>query len=98
MKTRLLAGLVGVGVMFVPLASGASAKKKQSPKMSDDMARAIAFERAKDRADARQARLEARHPSVTYTNPNAERMEESQTPGRQVKDPGEPAWKRDKRQ
>ncbi len=50
------------------------------------MARAIAFQRAKDAADARQARLEARHPSVSYTH-GADRGADRDVP--QVKDPGE---------
>ena len=37
------------------------------------MAQAIAFERAKDAAAARQARIEAKHPTVTYSNSEAER-------------------------
>ena len=55
----------------------------------EGMRQAIAFERAKDAADARQARLEARHPSVTNSNANrsADRTDES-TPERTVKDPG----------
>jgi hypothetical protein len=66
----------------------AETSQKQSG-MSADMREAIAFQRAKDRADARQARMEAKHPSVTYTDANrtADRsMDDS--PGRPVKDPG----------
>ncbi len=60
-----------------------------------DMQRAIAFERAKDRADARQAAKERRHPSVTYDNNNsANRSADEQVEGRRVKDPGPPAWQK----
>jgi len=52
-----------------------------------DMQRAIAWERQKDRAAARQARLEKRHPSVTVNNNSANRTDESQ-PANEVKDPG----------
>jgi hypothetical protein len=58
-------------------------------RMSDDMRRAIEFQRAKDRADARQARLEARHPSVPA--PSAERSADDST----VKDPGPPPVRKD---
>jgi hypothetical protein len=53
-----------------------------------DMQRAIAWERQKDRAAARQARLEKRHPSVPAVADNsANRTDESQ-PANTVKDPG----------
>ena len=52
-----------------------------------DMQRAIAWERHKDRAAARQARLEKKHPSVEYNNSSANRSADE---GQQstVKDPG----------
>jgi len=37
------------------------------------MAQAIAFERQKDAAAARQARIEAKHPTVTYSNSDDQR-------------------------
>jgi hypothetical protein len=99
MHHKFLAGLLGAGLVFTTLASAASPKKKQG-QMSDDMRRAIAFQRAKDRADARQARLEARHPSVTYNNANSANRSAEEAPapqqGRRVKDPGEPATRHDK--
>jgi hypothetical protein len=54
-----------------------------------DMQRAIAWERQKDRAAARQARLEKRHPSVPAVadNNSANRTDENQ-PANTVKDPG----------
>jgi hypothetical protein len=41
-----------------------AAKQSEDRGMSEDMRQAIEFERNKDQADERQARLEARHPSV----------------------------------
>ena len=82
MKTRLLAGWV----LLAPLVFGATPKKQ--PAMSEDMRRAIAFERYKDLAAARQARKEAIHPSVTYSNANRS-VEEGDT----MKDKGAPVKK-----
>jgi hypothetical protein len=70
-----------------------SVKQQTSDKeqMSADMREAIAFERAKDEADARQARLEARHPSVPVSGAEngANREEKDSTPRKdKVKDPG----------
>jgi hypothetical protein len=54
-----------------------------------DMQRAIAWERHKERAAARQARLEKRNPSVTYNNTNADRSaEDKAAEANRVKDPG----------
>jgi len=53
-----------------------------------DMQRAIAWERHKDRAAARQAQLEKRHPSVTYGTNTANRSAEEPQSGNTVKDPG----------
>ena len=53
-----------------------------------DMQRAIAWERHKDQAAARQARKEARHPSVTYSNNSANRAAQDEPEGRKVIDPG----------
>jgi hypothetical protein len=66
----------------------AVSEQTQKPKF-EGMRQAIAFERAKDAADARQARLEVKHPSVTYSNANrsADRTDESTT-DRIVRDPG----------
>ena len=52
-----------------------------------DMQRAIAWERHKERAAARQARIEKKRPSVTYTNNSADRSDPSAS-SNQVKDPG----------
>jgi hypothetical protein len=52
--------------------------------MSQDMRDAIAWERHKDAAAARQARIEAKHPSVTYNNANRT----AEDTGSTAKDPG----------
>lgn len=94
MNTRFLAGLIGTGVLAAAVAYGQTAPKKQ-PAMSEDMRQAIAFERYKDLAAARQARKEAVHPSVTYSNSGANRSVEEPEQGRPAKDKG-PAPKKDK--
>ena len=53
-----------------------------------DMQRAIAWERFKDQAAARQAAKERRHPSVTYNNNSANRANDKDVQGTPVKDPG----------
>jgi len=53
-----------------------------------DMQRAIAWERHKDQAAARQARREARHPSVPDSRNEANRSVDEEPQGRPVKDPG----------
>jgi hypothetical protein len=58
---------------------------------SSDMQRAIAYERYKDLAAARQARKEAVHPSVTYS-----KADQPAEPKNGVKDPGEPQWQKEK--
>jgi hypothetical protein len=59
--------------------------QSQIQSMSPDMRRAIEFERAKARADARQARIEARHPTVFYNN---EPRSTDQNSANRVVDPG----------
>jgi hypothetical protein len=61
--------------------------------MSEDMRQAIEFERAKDRAAARQARIEARHPS---DRSQANRTMDEHDTGRKVKDTQAPGAKRDR--
>jgi len=53
-----------------------------------DMQRAINWERQKDRAAARQARKEARNPSVPTPSNSANRSAEDDVQGRKVVDPG----------
>lgn len=91
MKARLLLGLVGATMVFAPIISAETPRKQ-----SRDIQEAIAFQRAKDRADARQARLEAKHPSVTYSDANRSADRSSDDPqGRPVKDPGPAPSKKD---
>jgi hypothetical protein len=52
-----------------------------------DMQRAIAWERHKERAAARQAQLEKRRPSVTYSN-DANRSAPDKTQSDKAKDAG----------
>ena len=91
MKARALIALLGAGLMVAPLTL-AQTKRNTTEKreaVSADMREAIAFQRSKDIADARQARKEAVHPSVTYSDANrsADRsVDDSQ--GKPVKDPG----------
>ena len=82
---------------MAPLAFSADKPQSKQPAMSRDMREAIAFERAKDRADARQARKEAIHPSVTYNDANrsADRSTDENTKGRTVKDTGPAPVKKD---
>ena len=86
MKLRLLAFGIGSGLLF-----GAVAADRQS----DDMRRAIAWERYKDVAAARQAAKERKHPSVAYGNANRS-ADRDAVDGRTVKDPGPPAYRKDK--
>ena len=58
----------------------------QVEQMSPDMREAIEFQRAKDRADARQAAKEARHPTVFYNG--AERSDQGSMPGKKIPDQG----------
>ena len=87
MKIRLLTGLLGVAVMFSPMLLADTAKKAPTAKkkevMSQDMREAIAFERHKEEAAARQARIEARHPGGSQSN-----ADRSANPGRDSKAPG----------
>jgi hypothetical protein len=61
------------------------------PANDPDMQRAIQFQRAKDRADLRQAQKERRHPSVSYDSADRQAAEPNA-----VKDPGERQWKKHK--
>ena len=93
MQIRVIAICAGFALLG-PLAAAEHPRRTDNkPAMSRDMQEAITFQRAKDRADARQAALEARHPSVQYGH--AERSaEENQRQGRKVPDPGEKQWQR----
>ena len=62
MSTKITAA-IAAGLVSATLGFSAPPAQKQTQQESG-VAKAIAFERAKDAADARQARLEAKHPSV----------------------------------
>ena len=70
MGTRVLSGCLAMGFLLMPLAFAADPPAKKRTAMSEDMRKAIAFEHRKELAAARQARLEAAHPSVTYNSAN----------------------------
>ena len=103
MTKNFLAGVIGTALIFSPLTFAQRPDNAQTERTSQQASRnrtdsgvqqAIAFERAKDRAAQRQARLEARHPSVDYSN--ADRMMDDSTPGKQLRDPGPGQVKKDK--
>ena len=72
MYQKFLVGFVTAGFLLSPFAYSADRPQKKK-QVDDDMAQAIAFERAKDAAAARQARIEAKHPTVTYSDSEANR-------------------------
>jgi pectin methylesterase-like acyl-CoA thioesterase len=89
------AGLVIlVTALVLPVANQAATKnqtatKQQNQKSRDNgVAQAIAFEKAKDAADVRQARIEAKHPTVFYTNSNGGNADREPS-GQNVPDSGE---------
>jgi hypothetical protein len=61
-------------------------------RMSPDMQAAIAWERHKEAAAARQARIEAKHPTVTYNGANRS----TEATENKVKDEKAPGAKKDK--
>lgn len=98
---RALACLFLGSVLFVSAAMAADQKtppkqkqnqsQSQSQSMSPDMRRAIEFERAKDRADARQAAIEAKHPTVFYNH--EESSSSGENSANRVVDQGPPVKK-----
>lgn len=79
-----------LSAVLVVTAATAAEQAKTKP-VNNDVQRAIQWEKQKEAAAARQARLEARHPSVTYNN-NADRSADRSAP-----DPGEPAVRQEKK-
>jgi hypothetical protein len=80
-------GLVAGGLFLLPLsAADQTAKRKADTEKQDpDMQRAIAFEHYKDGAAERQARIEAKHPTVFYNNANREaNREDTSLPDKKV--------------
>jgi hypothetical protein len=100
MHRNLLAGVIGAALVLSPF--GFAQQPQKSPEKaaqpqreskaaqprgeSDGVQQALAFQRAKDRADARQAKLEERHPSVDYSN--ADRRMDDSSDGHHAPDPG----------
>jgi hypothetical protein len=110
MHRDLLAGVIGAALALSPYGFAQqpqnsrqnAAQPQQETKSaqprgeSDGVQQAIAFQRAKDRADARQAKLEQRHPSVDYSN--ADRSVDDSTTSHHLPDPGPAQPKKDKKQ
>jgi hypothetical protein len=110
MHRNLLTGVIGAALVLGPLgfaqqpqnSQREAAQPQRGPKTaeprgeSDGVQQAIAYQRAKDRADARQAKLEERHPSVDYSN--ADRRMDDSSGGRHAPDPGPAQPKKDKNQ
>jgi hypothetical protein len=97
MHRNLLTGVIGAALVLSPLGFAQNSQQKAAqPQREDGVQQAIAFQRAKDRADARQAQLEKRHPSVDYSN--ADRRMEDSNDGRHTPDSGPAQPKKDKNQ
>jgi len=101
MKLNLLAGTLSAMMLLTPLAIGqddhkpspATKSEARTRGRSDDMRRAIEWERAKDRAAARQAAIEARRGGHERS---ADRTMEDRDTGRKVKDTNAPGARRDR--
>jgi hypothetical protein len=71
---RLFQLALTIGAAAAMTAGPSMAETKRKSSEDEGVQRAIAFQRAKDRADARQARKEARHPEhFTYAQPQHNR-------------------------
>jgi hypothetical protein len=103
MNTKLVTGTFGLMLLLAPLTFAQDDQKPaptsptkttqvRTSEMSEDMRQAIAWERAKDRAAAHQAAIEARH---LGGDQNADRTMDDRDPGRKVKDTEAPGAKRD---
>jgi hypothetical protein len=87
MGTGMLAG-AAVAVLLATLP--AAAEDRSGRAQDQDMRRAIAFERQKQRAADRQARIEARRPAErNRADRRADRTMDDTDSGRRVGDPGE---------
>jgi uncharacterized membrane protein len=98
MNTNLLAGTVGALLLLLPATyaqeqkpSPAKTTQAKGSGMSEDMRQAIAWEHAKDRAAARQERIEARR---SHSDQSADRMITDKDTGNKVKDTKAPGAKR----
>jgi hypothetical protein len=100
MHTHLLTATIGALLLLSPLTyaqeqkpSPAKTAQGKGSGMSQDMRQAIAWEHAKDRAAARQERIEARR---SRADQSADRMTDDKETSRKVKDTKGPGAKRDK--
>jgi hypothetical protein len=100
MYTKLLAGTMGAFLLLAPLAHGQDQKpsparttQAKGSGMSEDMRQAIAWEHAKDRAAARQERIEARR---SRADQSADRIMDDKDAGNKVKDTKAPGAKHQK--
>ena len=80
--------VIAIAALILPLGNVAATKHQKSKSQDEGVAQAIAFERAKDVADARQARIEAKHPTVVYKNSNDQDADRAVS-GENVPDSGE---------
>ena len=101
MNRNLLTGVIGVALALSPLSFAQQPESNQQKTAqhrgeSDGVQQAIAYQRAKDRADARQAKLEKRHPSVDYSN--ADRRMDDSNDGHHAPDPGPAQQKKNEKQ
>ena len=80
--------VIGIAALAMPLLNVAATKNQRQKSPDEGMAQAVAFERAKDAADARQARIEAKHPTVFYKNSD-DRNADREVSGQNVPDSGE---------
>jgi hypothetical protein len=62
--------VIAIAASTLPLGNMAATKHQKQKSQDEGVAQAIAFESAKDAADARQAPIEAKHPTVFYKNSN----------------------------
>jgi hypothetical protein len=104
MTARILAITLGTVLLIAPAfaqdnkpspskpAKSTETTADRESRMSPDMREAIAWERHKEAAAARQARIEAKHPTVTYNTAN---RSSEDTEGK-VKDQKAPGAKKDK--
>ena len=100
MNNKLLTGAIGAMLLLSPLTyaqhqkpRSARTSQSKSPGVSEDMRRAIAWEKMKDRAAARQESIEAQR---RRPDQSADRRMDDTDNGRRVKDTKSPGAKRDR--
>ena len=100
MNNKLLTGAIGAMLLLSPLTNAQDQKPRsvrtshsKSPGMSGDMRRAIAWEKMKDRAAARQESIEAQR---RRPDQSADRRMDDTDNSHKVKDKKAPGAKRDR--